>query len=60
MAALEAKKNGDKTLALQHMKTMKQLEMLIPAVESGQAIDLESLPGPPGSSGNYKPFYTLM
>ncbi|KAK7067045.1 Coiled-coil and C2 domain-containing protein 1A [Halocaridina rubra] len=50
MAALAAKKQGDKETAIQYMRIMKRLEPLVIAVENGQAVDLNILPGPPGST----------
>ncbi|XP_042866382.1 coiled-coil and C2 domain-containing protein 1-like isoform X2 [Penaeus japonicus] len=49
MAALEAKKKGDKETAIMYMRIMKQLEPMLTAAESGQAVDLATLPGPPGT-----------
>lgn len=49
MAALEAKKKGDKETAIMYMRIMKQLEPMLSAAESGQAVDLTTLPGPPGT-----------
>ncbi|XP_047479024.1 coiled-coil and C2 domain-containing protein 1-like isoform X2 [Penaeus chinensis] len=49
MAALEAKKKGDKESAIMYMRIMKQLEPMLSAAESGQAVDLTTLPGPPGT-----------
>ncbi|XP_068217954.1 coiled-coil and C2 domain-containing protein 1-like [Palaemon carinicauda] len=50
MAALAAKKRGDKEAAVYFMRVMKRFEPLIAAAESGQVIDLASLPGPPGDT----------
>ncbi|XP_037775377.1 coiled-coil and C2 domain-containing protein 1-like isoform X1 [Penaeus monodon] len=49
MAALDAKKKGDKETAIMYMRIMKQLEPMLSAAESGQAVDLATLPGPPGT-----------
>ncbi|CAG2112677.1 unnamed protein product, partial [Medioppia subpectinata] len=46
-AALVAKKAGQATTALSHIKTAKQIEVLINAVEEGKAVDLSHLPPPP-------------
>ncbi|XP_071535214.1 coiled-coil and C2 domain-containing protein 1-like isoform X1 [Panulirus ornatus] len=48
-AALASKKQGDKEQAIQYMRTMKHMEPMLRAAESGQAVDLTSLPGPPGT-----------
>ncbi|KAK8730359.1 hypothetical protein OTU49_007979 [Cherax quadricarinatus] len=49
MAALASKKQGDKERAIQYMKIMKQMEPMLRAAEGGQAVDLATLPGPPGT-----------
>lgn len=50
LAALAAKKRGDKESAVYFMRVMKRFDPLIAAAESGQVIDLAMLPGPPGTT----------
>lgn len=50
VAALTAKKAGDKDQALQYMRIMKQIEPTLQAAESGQPVDLTTLPQPPGQA----------
>ena len=50
LAALAAKKRGDKESAIIFMRIAKRLETLMVAAESGQPVDLASLPGPPGTT----------
>ncbi|KAB0797547.1 hypothetical protein PPYR_09097 [Photinus pyralis] len=47
MAALQAKRGGNGELAMKFIKTAKQFELVIKAVESGQPVDLSLMPGPP-------------
>ncbi|KAI4465000.1 hypothetical protein MML48_3g00017140 [Holotrichia oblita] len=47
-AAIVAKKSGDTETALNYVKIVKQFEMVVKAVESGQEVDLSGMPGPPG------------
>lgn len=47
MAALQAKRVGNSELAMKFIKTAKQFELVIKAVESGQPVDLSLMPGPP-------------
>lgn len=55
MAALKAKKDNDKEQALHFMRTMKQLEPMVKAAESGQPVDLSTVPGPPDSAVQQPP-----
>lgn len=48
-AALEAKKSGNSEQAIKFIKTVKQFDMVIQALESGQEIDLSKMPPPPPS-----------
>lgn len=50
VAALAAKKAGDKDQAVQYMRIMKQIEPKLQAAESGQPVDLTTLPPPPGQA----------
>ncbi|KAL0894441.1 hypothetical protein ABMA27_013043 [Loxostege sticticalis] len=45
-AALSAKRAGDKTLALEFLKVVKQFDMVVDAYKSGQEMDLNELPTP--------------
>ncbi|GJQ67542.1 hypothetical protein Trydic_g8354 [Trypoxylus dichotomus] len=45
--AVAAKKSGDTVTALNYVKIVKQFEMVIKAVESGQEVDVSGMPGPP-------------
>ncbi|XP_042223927.1 coiled-coil and C2 domain-containing protein 1-like [Homarus americanus] len=49
MAALSSKKSGNKEQAIQFMRIMKQMEPMLRAAENDQAVDLTTLPGPPGT-----------
>ncbi|XP_045616529.2 coiled-coil and C2 domain-containing protein 1-like [Procambarus clarkii] len=49
IAALASKKHGDKEQAIHYMKIMKQMEPMLRAAESGQAVDLTTLPGSPSA-----------
>ncbi|CAL4087630.1 unnamed protein product, partial [Meganyctiphanes norvegica] len=49
-AALAAKHAGDKVTALNHMRIVKQLTVMLEAVNAGQPVDLSSLPGLPGET----------
>ncbi|XP_054154465.1 coiled-coil and C2 domain-containing protein 1-like [Oppia nitens] len=46
-AALSAKKCGQQSVALAHIKTAKQIEILIKALEDGKSVDLSALPESP-------------
>ncbi|KRT80654.1 C2 domain containing protein [Oryctes borbonicus] len=46
-AAVAAKKSGDTVTAINYVKIVKQFELVIKAVESGQEVDLSGMPGPP-------------
>lgn len=46
-AAITFKKTGDNKTALNYVKIVKQFDMVIEAVESGQEVDLSGMPGPP-------------
>ncbi|GLG98933.1 Uncharacterized protein GBIM_05497 [Gryllus bimaculatus] len=46
-AALEAKRNGDSSKALQYVRVVKQFEPVIAAAAAGQPVDLGSIPPPP-------------
>lgn len=46
-AALTAKRAGDETTAKSHMKTAKQFDLVIEALQSGQPVDLSKMPPPP-------------
>lgn len=45
-AALSSKHAGDKILALEYLKVVKQFDIVIDAYKSGQAMDLNELPTP--------------
>lgn len=47
VAAVRAKKSGDKETAMNYLKITKQFEAVIKAVESGQNVDVSNMPGPP-------------
>lgn len=47
IAAVTAKKSGDKDTAIAFLKITKQFEGVIKAVESGQPVDVSNMPGPP-------------
>ncbi|KAK5860299.1 hypothetical protein PBY51_021790 [Eleginops maclovinus] len=47
MAALRAKKQGDVEQARLHLKTGKRFDVMIEALEKGQAVDLSELPPSP-------------
>ncbi|KAF5269220.1 hypothetical protein FQR65_LT02521 [Abscondita terminalis] len=47
LAALQAKKTGDSPLAIKFIKTAKQFELVMQAVENSQPVDLSQMPGPP-------------
>ncbi|CAH0556812.1 unnamed protein product [Brassicogethes aeneus] len=49
-AALNAKKTGDAQTAMKYIKTAKQFDSVIAAVEAGQPVDLSKMPGPPGEA----------
>ncbi|XP_067625115.1 coiled-coil and C2 domain-containing protein 1-like isoform X2 [Eurosta solidaginis] len=46
-AALQAKRRGDTSVAIQFLKVVKQFEMVIKMVEDGQEVDLSDMPPPP-------------
>lgn len=50
MAALTCKKSGDSATAIKYVKIAKQFDAVIAAVQSGQAVDLSKMPGPPGEA----------
>ncbi|CAG9567518.1 unnamed protein product [Danaus chrysippus] len=45
-AALSSKHSGDKTLALEYLKVVKQFDIVVEAYKSGQEMDLNELPTP--------------
>ena len=47
VTALDAKKSGNKEVAIQSLKVYKQLVALAEALRNGQEIDFSSLPPPP-------------
>lgn len=47
IAALKAKKRDDAQTAIKFVKISKQFDHVIEAVQSGQAVDLSDMPGPP-------------
>ncbi|XP_044751431.1 coiled-coil and C2 domain-containing protein 1-like isoform X2 [Coccinella septempunctata] len=47
MAALKAKKSNNVQGAVNYLKTAKQFEHVIEAVQNGQAVDISQMPGPP-------------
>ncbi|XP_045472005.1 coiled-coil and C2 domain-containing protein 1-like isoform X2 [Harmonia axyridis] len=47
MAALKAKKSNDVQSAVSYLKTAKQFEHVMEAVQNGQAVDISQMPGPP-------------
>ena len=46
-AALEAKKKGDKTKALEYLKIMKGLEPMLNNAQKGLPVDIRKIPPPP-------------
>ncbi|XP_074508082.1 coiled-coil and C2 domain-containing protein 1B isoform X3 [Sebastes fasciatus] len=50
MAALRAKKQGDVEQARDYFKTSKRFDVVIEALEKGQAVDLSGLPPSPGQA----------
>ncbi|XP_063838387.1 coiled-coil and C2 domain-containing protein 1-like [Ostrinia nubilalis] len=46
LAALSAKRAGDKTLALEFLKVVKQFDLVVDAYKAGQEMDLNELPTP--------------
>lgn len=48
--ALVCKRAGNKEQAIHYMRIMKQLEPMLKAAESGQPVDLTTLPKPPGQA----------
>ncbi|XP_053687957.1 coiled-coil and C2 domain-containing protein 1-like isoform X2 [Sabethes cyaneus] len=49
-AALEAKKAGNTEKALKYIKTVKQFDTVIKALEDGQEVDLSRMPPPPSEA----------
>lgn len=47
IAALQAKKSDDMQTALNHLKIVKQFDMVLEAVGKGEPVDLSRMPGPP-------------
>lgn len=47
LAALTAKKNGDKAAALQYIKIVKVFDQVLTAARAGEAVDLSDMPPPP-------------
>ncbi|XP_045511696.1 coiled-coil and C2 domain-containing protein 1-like isoform X3 [Colias croceus] len=45
-AALASKHAGDKTMALEYLKVVKQFDIVVQAFQSGEAMDLNELPTP--------------
>ncbi|XP_049816691.1 coiled-coil and C2 domain-containing protein 1-like isoform X1 [Schistocerca nitens] len=54
MAALQAKKAGDRETAINYVRIVKKFEIVISAVEGGQAVDLSEMPPPPPPIGSVK------
>lgn len=52
MAALQAKKAGDRETAINYVRIVKKFEIVISAVEGGQAVDLSEMPPPPPPIGS--------
>ncbi|KAJ8920967.1 hypothetical protein NQ315_015761 [Exocentrus adspersus] len=52
MAALKRKKSGDSETAIKFVKIAKQFDAVIAAVQSGQAVDLSKMPGPPDEAAS--------
>ncbi|XP_021922806.1 coiled-coil and C2 domain-containing protein 1-like isoform X2 [Zootermopsis nevadensis] len=46
-AALQAKRAGNNTLAIQYVRTVKQFDPVIAALQEGQPVDLSAMPLPP-------------
>ncbi|XP_011207891.2 coiled-coil and C2 domain-containing protein 1-like isoform X1 [Bactrocera dorsalis] len=46
-AALQAKHNGDTSLAIQYLKVVKKFDMVIKMAEDGQEVDLSDMPPSP-------------
>ncbi|XP_061384026.1 coiled-coil and C2 domain-containing protein 1-like isoform X1 [Danaus plexippus] len=53
-AALSSKHSGDKTLALEYLKVVKQFDIVVEAYKSGQEMDLSELPTPEGIAAAVK------
>ncbi|KPI98531.1 hypothetical protein RR46_03683 [Papilio xuthus] len=45
-AALSCKQSGDKALALEHLKVVKQFDLVVQAYRAGEQMDLSELPTP--------------
>ncbi|XP_022107136.1 coiled-coil and C2 domain-containing protein 1-like isoform X2 [Acanthaster planci] len=50
MAALEAKRAGDRETAAEHLRVAKQFDSVISAIEQGEEVDLSGMPPPPSSA----------
>ncbi|XP_013133714.1 PREDICTED: coiled-coil and C2 domain-containing protein 1-like isoform X2 [Papilio polytes] len=53
-AALSCKHSGDKALALEHLKVVKQFELVVDAYKAGQEMDLSELPTPEAIAAAFK------
>ncbi|XP_050685406.1 coiled-coil and C2 domain-containing protein 1-like isoform X2 [Leptidea sinapis] len=53
-AALACKHAGDKQLALEHLKVVKQFDIVVEAYKSGQEMDLNELPSPEAVAAAFK------
>lgn len=47
LAALECKRNGDTTMAIEFIKVIKRFDTVIKMCEDGQEVDLSDMPPPP-------------
>ncbi|XP_041980065.1 coiled-coil and C2 domain-containing protein 1-like isoform X2 [Aricia agestis] len=53
-AALACKHAGDKALALEHLKVVKQFDLVVQAYRAGQEMDLNELPTPDAIAAAFK------
>ncbi|XP_068621304.1 coiled-coil and C2 domain-containing protein 1-like isoform X2 [Battus philenor] len=53
-AALSCKQSGDKPLALEYLKVVKQFDLVVDAYKAGQEMDLSELPTPEGIAAAFK------
>lgn len=53
-AALASKRDGEKSLALEYLKVVKQFDLVIDAYKAGQEMDLNELPTPEAIASAFK------
>ncbi|CAH2065984.1 unnamed protein product, partial [Iphiclides podalirius] len=53
-AALSCKHAGDKALALEHLKVVKQFDLVVEAYKAGEEMDLSELPTPEAIAAGFK------